>query len=333
MAASLLIGIAIALVAAWGALALWIRAPLPRAARAALTIGWLALALAAISALAWPAWQPAAYGFAAAVVALLVWWHTIRPSNDRDWIPEVARQTHGEVDGNRVTLHNVRNFAWRSRTDFTPRWETRHYALDELQSVDVALSYWNRPAIAHALVSFGFGHERYVVFSVEIRRKQGDKFSEVGGFFKQYELSVIASTEEDSLRVRTNVRGEDGYLYRVNMPLEAARSLFMAYVDSANRLRETPRFYHTLTANCTTIVFQMARRIVPGLPLDYRQLVSGYLPEYLYGLDVLQGADNVGQYRRLGRYTDRARASGIPTAFSRTSGKACQASNLRKCLQ
>lgn len=318
MAASLLIGIAIALVAAWGALALWIRAPLPRAARAALTIGWLALALAAIAALAWPAWQPAAYGFAAAVVALLVWWHTIRPSNDRDWIPEVARQTHGEVDGNRVTLHNVRNFAWRSRTDFTPRWETRHYALDELQSVDVALSYWNRPAIAHALVSFGFGHERYVVFSVEIRRKQGDKFSEIGGFFKQYELSVIASTEEDSLRVRTNVRGEDGYLYRVNMPLEAARSLFMAYVDSANRLRDTPRFYHTLTANCTTIVFQMARRIVPGLPLDYRQLVSGYLPEYLYGLDVLQGADNVGQYRRLGRYTDRARASGIPTAFSRT---------------
>lgn len=318
MAASLLIGIAIALVAAWGALAMWIRAPLPRAARAALTIGWLALALAAIAALAWPAWQPAAYGFAAAVVALLVWWHTIRPSNDRDWIPEVARQTHGEVDGNRVTLHNVRNFAWRSRTDFTPRWETRHYALDELQSVDVALSYWNRPAIAHALVSFGFGHERYVVFSVEIRRKQGDKFSEIGGFFKQYELSVIASTEEDSLRVRTNVRGEDGYLYRVNMPLEAARSLFMAYVDSANRLRDTPRFYHTLTANCTTIVFQMARRIVPGLPLDYRQLVSGYLPEYLYGLDVLQGADNVGQYRRLGRYTDRARASGIPTAFSRT---------------
>ncbi|MGE8637422.1 MAG: DUF4105 domain-containing protein [Achromobacter sp.] len=318
MAASLLFGIAIALVGAWGALALWIRAPLPRAARALLTLAWLALALAAVTALAWPDWLPAAYGFAVAVVALLVWWHTIRPSNNRAWIPEVARQTHGEVEGNRVTLHNVRNFVWRSRTDFTPRWETRRYALDELQSVDVALSYWNRPAIAHALVSFGFGHDRYVVFSVEIRRKQGDKFSEIGGFFKQYELSVIASTEEDSLRVRTNVRGEDGYLYRVNMPLDAARSLFLAYVDSANRLRDTPRFYHTLTANCTTIVFQMARRIVPGLPLDYRQLVSGYLPEYLYGLDVLQGADSVGQYRRLGRYTDRARASEIPAAFSRT---------------
>lgn len=317
LAASLLIGIAITLTAAWGALALWIRAPLPRGARGALTLAWLASALAAVAALAWPAWQPAWYAFAGAVIALLVWWHTLRPSNDRDWIPEVARQTHGEVDGNLVTLHNVRNFDWRTRTDFTPHWETRRYALDALQSVDVALSYWNRPAIAHALVSFGFGHDRYVVFSVEIRRKQGDRFSEIGGFFKQYELSVIASTEEDSLRVRTNVRGEDGYLYRIHMPLDAARSLFLAYVDSANRLRSTPRFYHTLTANCTTIVFQMARRIVPGLPLDFRQLASGYLPEYLYDLHVLQGAGNAAQYRRLGRYTDRARASPTPATFSR----------------
>ena len=317
MAASLLIGIVITLTAAWGALALWLRAPLPRVGRAALTLAWLASALAAIAAFAWPAWQPAWYVFAVAAVALLVWWHTLRPSNERDWIPEVARQTHGEIDGNRVTLHNVRNFDWRSRTDFTPRWETRHYALDELQSVDVALSYWNRPAIAHALVSFGFGHDRHVVFSVEIRRKQGDRFSEIGGFFKQYELSVIASTEEDSLRVRTNVRGEDGYLYRIHMPLDAARSLFLAYVNSANRLRHTPRFYHTLTANCTTIVFKMARRIVPGLPLDFRQLASGYLPEYLYDLQVLRGADNAGQYRRLGRYTERARANATPATFSR----------------
>lgn len=317
MAASILTGIAITLVAAWGALALWIRAPLASSARAALALAWMAAALAAIAALAWPAWIPGAYVFAAAVLAMLIWWRTLRPSNDRNWIPEVARQTYGEVDGDHVTLHNVRNFDWRARTDFTPRWETRRYALEALQSVDVALSYWNRPAIAHALVSFGFGQDRYVVFSVEIRRKEGDKFSEIGGFFKQYELSVIASTEEDSLRVRTNVRGEDGYLYRVHMPLDNARSLFLAYVDSANRLRDTPRFYHTLTANCTTIVFQMARRIVPGLPLDYRQLISGYLPEYLYDLHVLQGADSVRQYRQLGRYTDRARASATAAAFSR----------------
>jgi len=316
MTASILLGITITLVAAWGGLALWIRAPLPRAARGLLTLAWLVLAFAALAALAWPTWRPAGYGFALATLALGLWWARLRASNDRPWMPEVSRQTLGHVDGNVVTLQNVRNFDWRSRTDFTPRWETRRYALDELESVDVALSYWGRPAIAHALVSFGFGQDRYVVFSVEIRRKEGDQFSEIGGFFKQYELSLIASTEEDSLRVRTNVRGEDSYLYRIHMPLDNARSLFLAYVDSANRLRDTPRFYHTVTGNCTTIVFQMARRIVPGLPLDYRQLASGYLPEYFFDLNVLQGADSAAQYRERGRYTDRARAHGDAPGFS-----------------
>ncbi|MGE8636121.1 MAG: DUF4105 domain-containing protein, partial [Achromobacter piechaudii] len=190
MTASILLGITIALVAAWGALALWIRAPLSPTARALLALAWLILALAALAALAWPAWRPAGYAFAVATLALALWWLRIRPSNNRQWIPEVARQTVGDIDGDLITLHNVRNFEWRTRTDYTPRWETRRYALSELQSVDVALSYWGRPAIAHALVSFGFGQDRYVVFSVEIRRKEGDNFSEIGGFFKQYELSL-----------------------------------------------------------------------------------------------------------------------------------------------
>ncbi|MFD4838661.1 DUF4105 domain-containing protein [Achromobacter sp. NPDC058515] len=317
MTVSILLGIAIVLVTAWGALALWVRAPLARGWKCALLLAWTLSALAALAGLALPAWRPGWYAHAAALVALLCWWSGIRPSNDRPWIAEVSRQTHGEIEGNHVTLHNVRNFDWRTRTDFTPCWETRSYALDELQSVDVALSYWGRPAIAHALVSFGFGADSHVVFSVEIRRKQGDKFSEIGGFFKQYELSVIASAEEDSLRVRTNVRDEDGYLYRVHMPEGAARDLFLAYVETANRLRKTPRFYHTLTANCSTIVFQMARRIVPGLPLDYRQLASGYLPEYLYELDVLRGAGSAEQYRSMGRYTDRARATYERAQYSR----------------
>lgn len=317
MTVSILLGIAIALETGWGALALWIRAPLSSTWKLVAVQAWVMVALAAIAGLVWPRWWPGLVLHGAALAVLLVWWLRIRPSNDRPWLAEVARQTHGVVNGNTVTLHNVRNFDWRSRTDFTPRWETRRYALDTLQSVDVALSYWGRPAIAHALVSFGFGDDDHVVFSVEIRRKQGDRFSEIGGFFKQYELSVIASTEADSLRVRTNVRGEDSYLYRIHMPEGAERELFVAYVDAANRLRTTPRFYHTLTANCTTIVFQMARRIVPGLPMDYRQLLSGYLPEYLYKLDALRGAASAAEYRRRGRYTDRARATTDPAEFSR----------------
>ncbi len=270
--------------AAWGALALWFQSPARGGARALAPLAWLLLAAAALAGLAWGHRLPAIV-FGAMLLILLAWWiWGMRPSNDRDWMPEVARTTYGEVDGDRLTLHNVRNFDWRSRSDFDARWETRRYDLSKLASVDLALSYWGRPAIAHALVSFGFTDGQYVVFSVEIRRKRNDTFSEIGGFFRQYELSVLASAEEDSLRVRTNVRGEDGYLYRIHMPAGAPRKLLLSYVDTATRLRRQPRFYNTLTANCITIVYRLADRIVPGLPLDYRLLLSGYLPDYLYRL-------------------------------------------------
>lgn len=310
-------GLAVLAGAAWGALALWFQPPLGRRARALPPAAWLALAAAALAGLAGGSFLPAA-GFGALLLALLAWWRLgVRPSNAREWMPEVARQTQGSVDGDRVTLRNVRDFHWRTRTDYDPRWETRVYDLSRLASVDLALSYWGRPAVAHAMVSFGFDDGQYLVFSVEIRRKRNDTFSELGGFFRQYELAVLASTEEDSLRVRTNVRGEDGYLYRVRMPEGAARKLLLSYVATANRLVRKPRFYNTLTANCTTIVYRLADQIVPGLPMDYRLLLSGYLPEYLYRLGALDGADSAQAYRRGGRYTDRARAAGDAPDFSR----------------
>lgn len=317
MIAQIAIGLAVLAGACWGALALWFQAPLGPRARGVVAALWLALGAAALAGLAWGAWRPAAF-FGALLLGLLAWWKLgVRPSNERQWMPEVARQSQGAVDGDILTLRNVRNFEWRSRTDFDPRWETRVYDLSRLASVDLLLSYWGRPAVAHAMVSFGFDDGQYLVFSVEIRRKLNDTFSEIGGFFRRYELAVLASSEEDSLRVRTNVRGEDGYLYRVHMPEGAARKLLLSYVDTANQLVRQPRFYNTLTANCTTIVYRLADQIVPGLPMDYRLLLSGYLPEYLYRLGALEGADSPQAYRQAGHYTDRARATADAADFSR----------------
>lgn len=317
MIPQIVIGLVILASAAWGAAALWFQSPFAGRARAVLPTAWLALAVAALIGLftgqPWPAWL---YGVL--LLTLLAWWRLgVRASNERQWMPEVARQTEGTVEGDIVTLRNVRNFDWRTRSDYEVRWETRSYDLSRLDAVDLALSYWGRPAIAHAMVSFGFADGQHVVFSVEIRRKLHDVFSEIGGFFRQYELSVLASTEEDSLRVRTNVRGEEGYLYRVHMPEGAARKLFLSYVETATRLVQKPRFYNTLTGNCITIVYRLADQIVPGLPLDYRLLLSGYLPEYLYRLDALEGADSPQAYRQAGHYTQRARATLDAAQFSR----------------
>jgi hypothetical protein len=166
------------------------------------------------------------------------------------------------------------------------------------------------------LISFGFETGEHVVFSVEIRRERSQGFSEIGGFFKEFELSVIAADERDVIRVRTNVRGEDDYLYRVRMPLAAMRSLFLAYIDEANTLVTKPRFYNTITVNCTTLVYHMMTRIVGHLPLSYRLLLSGYLPEYVHRVGGLDQRYPMDELRSLGRITDRAKKADRSPTFS-----------------
>ena len=306
----LLAGVCLPPLAAWGAGALWFQFPGGAAARGVAVAAWAALHLWLLGLLIagrpWRAGRRWWAGWALAVVALLVWWHTLRPSNDRDWADEVSRMPRGTVQGDHVRLQDVRNFDWRGDADYDARWDTRDYDLSRLRSVDMILSTWGMPAIAHTLVSFGFDDGQRVVFSVEIRKERGEQFSELGGFFKQFELSVIAADERDIVRVRTAVRGETVSIYPIRMPPEAMRALFLSYVDTANALRAEPRFYHTVSANCTTIIYQMVRAIVPGLPVDYRLLLSGYLPEYLYehgGLDTSRPLDAI---RRDADITQRA---------------------------
>jgi hypothetical protein len=314
-AAMLLATLLLGMPAAWGVLALWYQAPGGRLKIGMIAL-WIAFSLGVIVAL-WQGRLGAAFlGFAIAFGILLVWWQRILPSNDRQWADDVAQITSGTLDGDRVTLKNVRNFDWRSNEDYTQRWETRVYDLDCLNSVDMIMSYWDGWAIAHMLISFGFGDGQHVAFSVEVRRQKNQTYSEIGGFFKRDGLSIIAADERDAIRVRTNIRGEDDYLYRIRMPVSAMRSLFLGYVEQADNLLDTPRFYNTITVNCTTLVYHMMQRIVGYLPWSYRLLFTGYLPAYVYRVGGLDQRFTLEELRTLGRITDRARQSDRSSTFS-----------------
>jgi len=300
----------------WGAFALWYQLPGNTAIRtmgsAAWVIGVIALVAIAIHR---RSWLPLG-AYALMYVVLLLWWASIAPSNQRTWADDASHLLTGAVQGSNVTLNNVRDFTWRSDDDYDVRWETRHYDLDHLVSADAVLSYWGSAAIAHAMISFGFDDGSHVVFSVEIRKQRGEQYSAIGGFFKQYETILVAADERDAIRVRTNVRGEDDYLYPLHMDKAAMRALFLAYVQDANKLTVTPEFYNTITSNCTTIVYRMARQIEPGLPRDFRLLLTGYLPEYLYKVGALDQSVPVEEQRQRARITDKAKNS-KPEDFSR----------------
>lgn len=263
-------------------MAFWYQLPLPETGRK-IAIGlWAVFVLGVlfldITRRSW--WARGAYLLA--LVAVGFWWASIKPSFDHEWAPDVEHIVTGTREGDIVTLTNVRDFDWVSETEFARRWETRTYDLSKVESVDLFLSYWSGPAIAHTLVSFGFEGGDHVVFSAEIRKEKGESFSSIGGFFKEFDLALIAADERDIVRLRTNIRGEDVYRYRIDMPKAGMQELFWSYVETGNRLATVPTFYNTVTTNCTTVVFRLLRVLDPALPFDYRILLSGYLPSYIY---------------------------------------------------
>lgn len=223
-----------------------------------------------------------------------LWWPLIEPRQDRDWMAEVARGvTSTPAADGRITLHNIRDFRWSSPTEAEPAWYDLEVDPQSLTSVDMILSVWDHPDIAHTLVSFGFEDGRHVVFSGEIRKEKGEEYSNIGGLFKSYELVLIAADERDIVNLRTDARGESVSLYPVVLSGEQRLDLFRALLDYGNALAERPRWYHTLWTNCTTLPYRLVRGITDGAPFDLRIILSGRLPGYLYDLGVLPGAGAV----------------------------------------
>ncbi len=216
-------------------------------------------------------------------LATLGWYFSIQPSHNRDWQTDVAILPYADFDGDLVHLHNVRNFDYRSETDFTPAYYDRTYDLSKLQSIDLILSYWAGPAIAHAMLCFNFDDGQHVDISIETRKEKGETYSAVEGFFRQYELIYLVADERDVIRLRTNYRGEQVHLYRLRASPEKCRYVFLDYLETVNAIHNHARFYNALTENCTTSIFA---HLIGGPPPQPKftlgVLLSGYSAKYAY---------------------------------------------------
>jgi hypothetical protein len=310
------LAMAMLLIGAWCSIAVWHRGGASEFVRDLLAGATLVLALFAVACLATRRRWVALTSYAAVVALFLAWWTTITPTNDRVWSPEIDRTVTATIDGDLLAVSNVRNFTWRSDTDFDQRWERRTYNLSHLTNVDLIMSYWMGETIAHTIISFGFDDSPRLAFSIETRKEPGEGFSSVAGFFKQYELAIVAADERDVVRVRSNVRGEDVRIYRLRMPRDDARLLLGEYVKEVNSLARVPRFYNTLTANCTTLVFELVKVIHPGLPMDPRVIMAGHLPDYAYELGAIDTSIPFEKLRELSKIHDKALLADADPNFS-----------------
>jgi Domain of unknown function (DUF4105) len=214
---------------------------------------------------------------------VLAWWLTLKPSNDGDWQPDADRTAWTEMDGDRVTIHNLRNCDYRTETDYANCWSDRTVYLSQIQAADFFLTNWGIRFASHPIVSFQFG-DNHVAFSIEARYKAGQAYSTILGCFRQYGLIFVAADERDVIRLRTNYRkDEEVYLYRVKVEPNVARAMFITYVTYLNRLKDHPEWYNQVTRNCTTTLQKpLAADVSNPQPWNYQFLLNGTLDKLLY---------------------------------------------------
>ena len=292
----LLIG-ALALAGAFAAGVIWYHAPAGKVVNAILALAWFAFAVTCVIAYArrndWRALAALALPFA----AILTWFILIAPSNDRVWSPEMAQLLTYTRDGDTITVKNVRNFNWTGPDKADEKWETRTYALSNLKSVDVLSLYWKGPRIAHTYFSFVWANGEALSLSVEIRKEVDETYSPVAGFFKAYELSILAGDERDFYGWRIHFPKEDLQRFRTRANTQEAGKLLITLLDAANDLAAKPEFYNTLTENCTTEVWMLTDALDLGKPLDWRMFASGYLPDFLHDLKILDTTRPIAELR------------------------------------
>lgn len=301
--------------AAWWTTALAIAGPQPAWLRQAMSVGY-AIGLLIVLWRVRPFIRALLISGAICSVPIL-WWNSISPSNNGAWQPDVARLPSVGIRGNMLDFHNIRNFDYRSETDFTPRYEDRTYNLARLQGLDLFMSYWGSPAIAHTILSWQFEGSPPLAITIETRKKIGQEYSTVDGFFRQYEIIYVAADERDIIRVRTNHRGEQVYLYRLTTPLPQARALLMDYVTTMNDLVAHPQFYNALTDNCTTSIRRHMTHLNPhAQPFDWRMLANGYADRLLYERGNVDRRLPFRELRNLSLIDAKGKAADQDPAFS-----------------
>lgn len=245
--------------------------------------------------------------------ALVVGWILlavfVRPSNSRPWSPDQAVLARAEFRGPLVTVHDIRNFRYRSESEWLAGYYDHTYDLRELDSMwFVVEPFGNGKAAAHTFVSFGFANGDFLSISVEIRKERGESFSPLKGLFRRYEIMYVVGDERDLVRLRSDYRGDPVYLYRVISPRERMREMLVGMLQRANMLRAEPEFYNTLTNTCTTNLVRHVNAMIPGrIPIRAGVLLPGYSDRLAYDLGLIDNSLPFETVRSNSRINERSR--------------------------
>lgn len=255
-----------------------------------------------------------------AVIAIIfiIFFYSQQPSNNRDWTQDQKILPYAEfLKDDKILVRNIRNFEYRSTSDYTPNYYNKTFDLNKLTSVDYLVEPFGSIGAAHTFISFGFKGTDFVSISVEIRKEKEEEFSPIKGVLKQYELMYVIADEKDVVALRTNHRKDPVYLYPIKTTQEKMQILFLNMLKRANKLKETPEFYNTLTNTCTTNIANHVNEITPNkIPWDIRLLLPENSDELAYEIGLIDNSLTLEQSRKKYLINDRAKLYANDPNFS-----------------
>ncbi|MCO4768686.1 MAG: DUF4105 domain-containing protein [Deltaproteobacteria bacterium] len=274
------------------------------------------LAVAYVTCLAAAAWKAphlTALGTAAALFVLVGgWYSTITPSHERQWSEDQSRLAHPEIHGDILTIADLRDFRYRSESDWDARWRDATYDLRQLKRGWFIVEHFSEfEGAAHAMATFEFDGGQFLAVSVEIRKEQGESYSPLRGLFRQYEVMYVVADERDALQLRTNYRPDsDLYLYEVDAGPEATRAFLEDMMARAARIAAEPAFYNSLVDTCASNLATHLTRVSEESisPLSPRVLLPGYSHQLAWDLKLL-GDDPLEELKAAARTRPRAAAA------------------------
>jgi len=219
------------------------------------------------------------------------------------WQAPWARAPQFKLDGNDLSISNLRDFRYRTETDFDPRYRTETYDLATLTGADFAECHWDgHEAICHTMISFSFADGRRLVVSPETRLPLGETQNALGGLYKRYGLLYVFGTEDDIFALRTNYRHEDLSLMPMRITPAAARAMLLRFVALQEEAEKGHAAYNTVTRNCSSGIMAIFRSLAPGMPwyYDIAPIHNSSISRILFKHNALQTKDGESwdQFRR-----------------------------------
>ncbi len=257
------------------------------------------------------------------LIIWLAWWLSQKPSNYRDWNSAESILPSISSSGRSIVIKNVRNHQWTSDMNFVPGYYDEVYDLDKIETLYyMIVPFSNFDGPAHMMLSFGFSDGKKLVISAEVRKERGESFAAIAWVMNQFELMYVIGSEDDIIKLRTNVRKNTVYMYPIVTPKETIQNLFQSMLIRADKLQREPEFYNTIWNNCTTSILMHANALRSDkIPWTLDALFPAHSDELVYALGLIDTKLSLPEAREYYKIGQRVESLSGVTSFSESIRK------------